>query len=197
LKRIVIGLCGALLLSLAPVAAGAIKIDKIYFDSPGSDGGSNPSLNAEWIRLKNTGPSGRSLTNWTIRDKAGHVYRFGTYRLGAGKTVMVHTRVAAPTPPGTATGAKIGTCGTTTATARGSRSRTGRLWIPAPTRAQAAPSTAELGLGLSQEQEDRAASPEPRQGLRGREWRNPWSSSRRQLTRPNFAVAVVEGSILA
>jgi Lamin Tail Domain len=72
-------------------AAGAIKIDRIYFDSPGSDGGSNSSLNAEWIRLKNTGANGRSLTNWTIRDKAGHVYRFGTYRLGAGKTVTVHT----------------------------------------------------------------------------------------------------------
>jgi Lamin Tail Domain len=91
LKRIVIGLCGALLLSFAPVAAGAIKIDRIYIDSPGSDGGSNSSLNAEWIRLKNTGSSGRSLTTWTIRDAAGHVYRFGTYRLGAGKTVTVHT----------------------------------------------------------------------------------------------------------
>jgi hypothetical protein len=92
LKRIVFGLvCGAALISLAPAAFGAIKIDRIYFDSPGSDTGSNSSLNAEWIRLKNTGPSGRSLTNRTVRDSAGHVYRFGTYRLGAGKTVMVHT----------------------------------------------------------------------------------------------------------
>jgi hypothetical protein len=33
LKRSVIGLCGAVLLSLALVAAGAIKIDRIYFDS--------------------------------------------------------------------------------------------------------------------------------------------------------------------
>jgi hypothetical protein len=39
LKRIVIGLCGAVLLSLAPVAAGAIKIDRIYFDSPGATPG--------------------------------------------------------------------------------------------------------------------------------------------------------------
>jgi Lamin Tail Domain len=76
---------------LAPIASAAIRITKIYYDSPGSDGGSNSSLNAEWIRLKNTGSSSRSLKNWTIRDKAGHVYRFGTYRLGAGKTVTVHT----------------------------------------------------------------------------------------------------------
>jgi Lamin Tail Domain len=91
-KRLVLGLvCGAVLLSLAPAAVGAIKIDRIYFDSPGADYGSSSSLKAEWIRLKNTGNSGRSLRGWTVRDKAGHVYRFGTYRLGAGKTVMIHT----------------------------------------------------------------------------------------------------------
>jgi hypothetical protein len=35
----------------------------IIFDSPGNDTGSNSSLNAEWIRLKNAGNSSRSLTN--------------------------------------------------------------------------------------------------------------------------------------
>jgi hypothetical protein len=53
--------CGVTLLSLTPAAAGAIKINRIYFDSPGSDTGSNSSLNAEWIRLKNTGNSARQL----------------------------------------------------------------------------------------------------------------------------------------
>ena len=92
LKRIIIGLvCGATVLSLASTAAGAIKIDRIYFDSPGADTGSNSSLNGEWIRLKNTGSSRKSLRDWTVRDSAGHVYRFGTYRLGAGKTVTIHT----------------------------------------------------------------------------------------------------------
>jgi Lamin Tail Domain len=57
----------------------------------GSDTGSNTSLNREWIRLKNTENSGRWLTDWTVRDSSGHVYRFGTYRLGAGKTVLIHT----------------------------------------------------------------------------------------------------------
>jgi hypothetical protein len=92
LKRIILAIaCTIGALSLATAASGAIKIDRIYFDSPGSDTGSNSSLNAEWIRLKNTGNSGRSLTNWTVRDSAGHVYRFGTYRLRAGRTVMIHT----------------------------------------------------------------------------------------------------------
>jgi len=92
LKRIVIALgCAAAALSLATVAPGAIRIDRIYFDSPGSDTGSNRSLNNEWIRLKNTGNSGRSLTGWTIRDTSGHVYRFGTFRLRADRTVTVHT----------------------------------------------------------------------------------------------------------
>jgi hypothetical protein len=92
LKRITIAVvCGLAMLSLIPTAPAAIKITKIYFDSPGADTGSNTSLNAEWIRLKNTGSRGRYLTGWTIRDTSGHVYRFGTYRLRAGYTVTVHT----------------------------------------------------------------------------------------------------------
>jgi hypothetical protein len=92
LKRIaVLLLCGLAAVSLVPAAPAAIKITKIYFDSPGADTGSNTSLKAEWIRLKNTGSKGKYLTGWTIRDTAGHVYRFGTYKLGAGKTVTVHT----------------------------------------------------------------------------------------------------------
>jgi hypothetical protein len=92
LKRfIVAAICGLAMLLLVPVSPAAIRIDKIYFDSPGSDTGSNTSLNAERIRLKNTGSTGRYLTGWTIRDASGHVYRFGTYRLRAGYTVRVHT----------------------------------------------------------------------------------------------------------
>jgi Lamin Tail Domain len=78
-------------LSLVPTASGAIRITRIYFDSPGSDTGTNSSLNAEWIKLKNTGPHRRSLRGWRIRDAAGHVYRFGRFKLGAGKHVTVHT----------------------------------------------------------------------------------------------------------
>jgi hypothetical protein len=76
---------------LAPIASAAIRIAKIYYNSPGTDSGSNSSLNREWIRLKNTGPSGVSLAGWRVRDKSGHVYLFGTFTLGAGNTVTIHT----------------------------------------------------------------------------------------------------------
>jgi hypothetical protein len=89
------GCAAAAVLAIAGIAAttapGAIRIAKIYYDSPGADTGSNKSLNAEWIRLKNTGSRSRSLTDWRIRDASAHVYRFGTHRLGAGKTVTIHT----------------------------------------------------------------------------------------------------------
>jgi Lamin Tail Domain len=84
-------LCGLVVLALAQPAAGGIRIDRISFDSPGSDTGSNSSLNAEWVKLKNTGSSGKRLTGWKIRDGAGHVYRFGTFTLRAGRSVTVHT----------------------------------------------------------------------------------------------------------
>ena len=69
----------------------AIRIVKIYYDSPGTDTGSNSSLNAEWIRIKNTGSKRRTLTGWKIRDASGHVYRFGRFRLRPGRTLTVHT----------------------------------------------------------------------------------------------------------
>jgi hypothetical protein len=75
----------------APAASGAIRITKIYYDSPGRDDWSNASLNDEWIRLRNTGESSRQLRDWSIRDAVGHVYWFDSLRLGAGRTVTVHT----------------------------------------------------------------------------------------------------------
>jgi Lamin Tail Domain len=92
LKRTIIGvLCGLTVLALVPGASAAVKITKIYFDSPGSDTGSNSSLNAEWIKLRNFGSRTRKLTDWTIRDSSAHVYTFGTFRLGPGDSVRVHT----------------------------------------------------------------------------------------------------------
>ena len=76
---------------LAPAAPAAVKIVKVSYDSPGSDYGSNASLNDEWIRLKNTGSHSRQLRGWKISDIAGHAYRFGSFRLRAGRTVSLHT----------------------------------------------------------------------------------------------------------
>jgi hypothetical protein len=78
-------------LALPGQAFAAIKITKIYFDSPGSDAGSNASLNAEYVVLKNTGNERVQIQGWKIRDIAGHVYRFPSTKLGAGKSVTLHT----------------------------------------------------------------------------------------------------------
>jgi hypothetical protein len=55
--------------------------------------GSNSSLNAEWVRLTNTRTYTINLRNWTLRDKANHVYSFGNSNvyLGAGKRLYIHT----------------------------------------------------------------------------------------------------------
>ena len=56
------------------------------------DSGTNSSLNGEWVRVKNSSASHTYvLTGWTIRDKANHVYRFGTYSLHPGESVTLHT----------------------------------------------------------------------------------------------------------
>jgi hypothetical protein len=72
-------------------AASAVRIASVQYDSPGSDGGSNSSLNAEWVRITNYSSSRKSLSGWTLRDTSSHVYHFGTFSLGAGKSVRIHT----------------------------------------------------------------------------------------------------------
>ncbi len=72
-------------------SASGVRIASIYFDSPGSDTGSNNSLNAEWILLKNTTTSSKTLTGWTLRDASSHAYSFPRFSLAAGKAVRVHT----------------------------------------------------------------------------------------------------------
>jgi hypothetical protein len=75
----------------AEAAPATVYIYKVYFDSPGSDRGSNSSLNAEYVVIKNGDDVSHSISGWTVRDKAGHVYKFGYFRLGAGKQAIIHT----------------------------------------------------------------------------------------------------------
>ncbi|MEV0144926.1 MULTISPECIES: lamin tail domain-containing protein [unclassified Nonomuraea] len=79
----------------AQAAVPAVKISRIWYDSPGSpDSGANSSLNGEYVQIKNTGRSAVDLSGWTVRDKttrADHVYTFGTFTLGAGKAVTLRT----------------------------------------------------------------------------------------------------------
>lgn len=72
-------------------ALASARISGVQYDSPGSDGGSNSSLNAEWVRITNNSNTRKTLSGWTLHDTAGHVYRFRTFSLGAGKSVRVHT----------------------------------------------------------------------------------------------------------
>lgn len=73
-------------------AAGGVRITKVYFDSPGSDHGSNTSINAEYVTIKNNTSHTKSLTGWTLRDRhAFHVYTFATFSLKAGAKVRVHS----------------------------------------------------------------------------------------------------------
>ena len=82
----------ASVLSSTPAGAvSAIQFTKIYYNSPGTDTRSNTSLNAEYVVVKNKGTTNRSLTGWTIRDYQGHVYKFGTFTLRAGYSVVLHT----------------------------------------------------------------------------------------------------------
>lgn len=85
-------------LALAPLglmgtaeATPALKVVKVYYDSPGTDTRTNTSLNGEYVVVKNMTTVTRSLTGWTVRDVSGHIYKFGTFSLGAGKTVTLHT----------------------------------------------------------------------------------------------------------
>jgi Lamin Tail Domain len=83
--------------ALAPAAAapddraGPIRIASVSYDSPGDDTGGTASLNAEWVAIKNNGQRARQLRGWTLRDPAGHVFRFPRFVLRPGRTVKVHT----------------------------------------------------------------------------------------------------------
>ncbi|MFB4280871.1 lamin tail domain-containing protein [Nonomuraea sp. MTCD27] len=79
----------------AQAATPVVQIVKVYYDSPGSpDSGANSSLNGEWVQIKNATRKAVSLKGWTVRDttkRSDHVYTFGVFTLGAGKTVTVRT----------------------------------------------------------------------------------------------------------
>ena len=81
----------ALLVAPSASAATTVKIDYVYFDSPGSDTGSNSSLNAEYVRLKNVSSTSRKITGWTLRDKTGYTYTFPSFTLKPGSTLKVRT----------------------------------------------------------------------------------------------------------
>jgi Lamin Tail Domain len=76
----------------AQAAPATVYIYKVYFDSPGSDRGSNSSLNAEYVVIRNGDDVSHSISGWTVRDAAGHRYTFPDgFRLRPGKQAIIHT----------------------------------------------------------------------------------------------------------
>lgn len=75
----------------AQAATPAIMITIAYYNSPGSDTGSNTSLNAEYVGLKNTRTTAINLKGFTVRDKSSHVYTFTSFVLYPGKSVYLHS----------------------------------------------------------------------------------------------------------
>jgi hypothetical protein len=85
------GLTGFMAAAAPAQAAGGVIIYKVQYNSPGADSGSNLSLNAEFVVLKNTAGTTRTITGWTLRDASGHKYTFPTTRVAAGHYLYVRT----------------------------------------------------------------------------------------------------------
>ncbi|WP_249030869.1 lamin tail domain-containing protein [Micromonospora echinospora] len=78
--------------SPAQAATPPVMITKVYYDSPGSDTGSNASLNGEYIRLTNKRSTVINLKGYYVRDKAGYVYSFTSdFKVAAGNSIIIYT----------------------------------------------------------------------------------------------------------
>ncbi|WP_249998186.1 lamin tail domain-containing protein [Actinoplanes sp. M2I2] len=84
-------LLGVVVATPAQAAEAPVYFSRINYDSPGSDTRSNVSLNGEWFRLSNSTKKAIQLKDFTVRDTANHIYKFGSYVLNPGKSVTVHT----------------------------------------------------------------------------------------------------------
>ncbi|WP_232344369.1 lamin tail domain-containing protein [Actinoplanes awajinensis] len=72
-------------------AVGSVRFTRIRYNAAGTDTRKNASVNGEYVRLTNKTRVTTTLTGWTVRDRAGNTYTFSTFRLGAGKSVLIRT----------------------------------------------------------------------------------------------------------
>lgn len=98
--RLVGGLLAAALtaptvLTSAPAAEAlpAVMIHQVVYDSYGAtrDDYSNSSLNAEYVVLRNTTSTSRTVTGWTVTDATGFRYTLPTTTIPAKGTVKIMT----------------------------------------------------------------------------------------------------------
>jgi hypothetical protein len=83
--------------SAGAVPPACLHIYRIYYNSPGSDTGTNASLNAEFVSLHNACTTSRVMTSWKLKDAANHTFVFGAYTIRGGQYVRIHTGKGGPT----------------------------------------------------------------------------------------------------
>lgn len=70
----------------AVLAPANIKITFIEYNPPGDD------VQGEYVRIENQGGRAQTMTSWTLRDVANHIFTFPSFTLAAGGTVRVWTK---------------------------------------------------------------------------------------------------------
>ncbi len=80
-----------LLASAMALAAPRITIPTIHYAARGDDNQA-ANLNNEYVVFKNNTTRGIRMGGWKVHDEGRiHTYTFPTFRLGAGKTVTLHS----------------------------------------------------------------------------------------------------------
>jgi hypothetical protein len=72
-------------------AAPAVQFGLIQYDGPGTDDGSNASLNAEFVVIKNVSGQKVQLEGFSVRDASGRTFTFPARGLRPGRLVRLHT----------------------------------------------------------------------------------------------------------
>jgi hypothetical protein len=90
-RTVIAALCLLVALCVSSGASAKVRITKINYNPPGADTGSNKSLKAEWIAVRNKGRKAKQLLGWKIRDQEGHVYRIGDFKIPGRTTFKLHT----------------------------------------------------------------------------------------------------------
>lgn len=70
-------------------SGGSLSVTRIHADAAGND---NQNLNDEYVVFENTGSETLDLSEWTVKDEAGHTYSFPSGQsLASGETVTLHS----------------------------------------------------------------------------------------------------------
>ncbi|GID26069.1 lamin tail domain-containing protein [Paractinoplanes brasiliensis] len=75
----------------AEAATKPVLFTYVYVDSPGKDDRSAASLNKEYFRITNQLNRPVGLKDWSVKDAAGKVFRFGNVTLPKKGSFIVHT----------------------------------------------------------------------------------------------------------